>query len=247
MSGTKRRSAGRAKLKAAAGWGLIGIIGLVFYALGYGITAILVSVGSGVVAGVLAAFDLKENGAMLDRPRVVATTKKERPAAKTLTRGQARRLIGSIGYRSQEAVEHGQVRTGTFRVGGRRRTCNESCKKSRLPRKFCKCPCGGAHHGSTRSLVPVSTARVSQRLSTPPPRPPARPNPSRSAKSRKGVQRPQAKPATVPDGDLGDQVTVVWRNYDGDVFRVTTSRATAKQMQAQGRLIKFEGKVRSDA
>jgi hypothetical protein len=238
---SKRR--GRPKLAAAGGWGVISIVGAAFYFIGYGLTAVLVAIGSGLVAGILAALDLKENGADWKRPTVVATTKKEPKSAPNLTKGQAKTLVGTWAYRTKEAVANGQVRTvNGMKMSGKK--CGHTCRNSRAPKKFCRCPCGGVQHGSERVIIPTVRTLVQSTViepRKPKTRPEGKPEGKKAKKPTK--DKPKKYNPAIPAGPVEQQLVVIWKAPDGKYRRVQTSKATAQIMKRDGNLLKVEGRA----
>lgn len=86
-----------------------------------------------VVVGILGAVVAAIASAASRPPQVVASTKQRR-----------------------NAVAAGRVVSGVTTMAGRT-GCNSKCRNSRLPKRFCRCGCGGKTHGELRG--PVAAVR----------------------------------------------------------------------------------------
>lgn len=245
-----RRVAGKGRSrqngKAAGGFGIIALVGSAAYVIGYGIAALIIAVITGLIAGIFAALQVRDNGGRLWRPETVATTKKPahvQPVPKNYVRKTAKVRLAT----RRTNLLKGVVHQGTTTVRGRDGVCSSSCQNSRAPKRFCRCPgCGGSQHGSARGVSAVIPRIASEILSGPPSRPKAKPNPSRGAKA--GLKKPTGKNGPmIPAGPAEMQLIVVWRNDDpggdGKVRRVQTSKATAEIMRRDGMLLRVEGKA----
>lgn len=245
MATRTRRVAGkgrpRQKAQAAGGFGILAVIGSGAWMIGYGITALIVAVICGLIAGTMAALHLQEGGASLWRPRVEATTVRER-VAPVLPKDYVYKTRKQRALQRRRNIERGHIHTGTTKMSGP--DCSIRCRESKMPSWFCKCRgCGGASHGSERGILPIRWAPVAPPAS---PKPAAVRRPAGTGAKKNPVRRktasirPQKSRPTIPAGGYETPLILTWRDGEGSLHRVQSTKGTAVILESRGQLVKAE-------
>lgn len=221
---TKRR--GAPLRSVSAGWLLLTVVFTLVYWAANGVVWLLFGVASALISAGFAYAHYRREGRWGVNQRKAVPV----PAHKTPVYKDRRSRVRAKRY----AVLHGEVRSGTTKVPMRAKGCSVRCRDSRLPRRFCRCNCGGANHGELRGMSATITAALARQ-----PKPVARrtaPQPQPDGKTKAKVPPAVRIPAGAPEMPL----LVTWKADDGSAMQGRTTRAVAETLRARGRLVKAE-------
>jgi hypothetical protein len=158
-------------------------------------------------------------------------------------------------------VAQGKVKSGWTKMGAgtKTHTCSIKCRDSRMPKRWCRCGCGGQRHGENRRLGTVLASVLPPARPAKPSRPAAvrrapstrktapktngtakKPVSMKKTPSNAGIRKP-AREAKVPAGAPETPCWVVWRDDSGKQVKANTTLATARVLQQRGRLVQCGG------
>lgn len=247
---TKRKSndLGFLSVGFAIGWLICSILWFVTY---WG-SMIIAAIVMGIITGIVAFIQYKREG----RVGPVAVPQRKATATPRETKRYQSRAQRARQRRSE--VAQGKIRSGWTRgVSSKTHTCSIRCRDSRMPKRWCRCGCGGQRHGENRGIGTVIASISKPRTQAPRPAAVRKPAPARKAApkangtakkpvslkktpSNSGIRKP-ARQAKVPTGAPETPCWVIWRDDSGQQVKANTTLATARVLQQRGRLVQCGG------
>jgi hypothetical protein len=218
----------------AIGWLVCSILWFITY---WG-SMIIAAIIMGIATGIVSYIQYKREGRVgLEPKRRTTGIRKPEP------KGYQSRAQKARVRRSE--VASGKVKSGWTRMSGSH-TCSIRCRDSRMPKRFCRCACGGQRHGEHRNIsTQVTAALLRQREA--PPRPAAVRKPAPAPKPT--VKKPtipktdgkapgwwKGPEVEVPEGKPDTPCWVTWYSDNGETQRAHTTLATARILKQRGRL-----------